>query len=1459
MKAIPGAQSPSPANQGLPGISTSQISPLARELDSGGATGTWSNAYRSYLPRPAQTFTDGAFGPFSPILPVPVDAPPEDSDLPEPRLFQYEVGWNLPVGQPGSEGIKLADFNTLRTLADVYSVARAAIQLRKSEIRSLEWDIMPTKEASKAMRGDRVAMRDFGERRAQAMKFFKKPDSDYFSWNTFIDALLEEVFVFDALSVLFRKKWAKGRGRGLMGSDFDSLSLLSGSTIRPLLGLHGERPRPPAVAYQQYLYGVPRVDLMTLVTDRDLEYGGLTGAEVSRFQTDQLLYLPMTPRRWTPYGFPPIERALVPVMAGLQKQGYQLDYFREGTVPAVYISPGDSNANMTPNQIRELQDALNAVAGDPAWKHKILVLPSGSKVDPQRPPQIADAFDEVVMNQVCMAFDVMPMELGIAPKVSTTMSSGAANQMSKMTSTMSDRKATKPTLQYLSDIFDMVLQDACGQDDMRFVFEGQIEEDDEATTTTLVVNQVNSGLRSIDEGREKLNLPPWGLPETSDPGWATPATGFVTLAEASATRQASLQATQQLAANGGKPPEPGQESDDKKPGGGSPGGSQQSPGHEAAEGHETSQKTPPDVKTDTQKARRPVHAGAARHQARRQNRVDASAKRVTLGLRRIVDQYQEGEIDAATGLNEGVQHLATGYRQVMRAAAGDARRDHGITGVRKDDGEGDDDSGFDDLSSYVDSEASSRAESQRPFLMGLFKDLATGGALAQSRLSSRLDLYGRTLVGAYNIAYGRTLQADGSYQIVWHLGASEHCGACIARDGITYTFHSLPGWPGDGDFGDVCLGGPNCKCSLEYIKEGDPVEEGTNTLRDDDAEVGYYQQQLSDITARRNQAEDARQRFLATVPEPSRSQAQTRDDIRRQLADMGNQRARQNGGWQGISVEPSDISAEQVHSEMSNNALYRMVYSEMEAAARHLSKGLTVSEWNRRNLTFSDLRILSSRIKSGMEYKAAARLAMRRIVDTNGQERWTEADEGPQGGPAGGGGPFLSAHDVNGIYGADKSATLTGCDCCGGSGEHATGHECYRCDAGGSLYPSEIDSPKCDEVFRSPAVHDKGCPHCSPSSVKSDADRQAAGIDGTSGDAQDVLHEFKDNGQGACALCGLGQSHAKHSVMCPCGIPVAYDTENGWQHADGSISHDDDESVSDKMAPRMTDAAHGAFQTMAGDFPAHAIVWMAFVKWQGPIEVTADDIDFEDAGSWAADHEAGKVAKFAKKLLTGEDVRPILLVKKPGHDKAMVVDGHHRALASRMVSKPVRAYLAKVPTEDGPWNETHSYQRTEGTGGSEYSYQSKSVGPVAAGVCVHAKDTDRLLMLQRAYDETDPASGFWEFPGGCLEEGETPEAAALREWSEETGMNFPDSAVKIGEWLTYNGVYAGFVYQIEHESDLPVFDGRYEVNNPDDPDGDQVEALAWWDSWHAAENPAIRPELMAEWHRVVDQIWKDVR
>jgi hypothetical protein len=536
------------------------------------------------LPRDPIEFLTGAFGPLAPIQPVGIDTPAPDADRPEPRRWQYPVGWNMPMGMPGTEGLKLADFQTLRQYAELYSVARACIQLRKDEMIGVGWDIGPTADAAKAMRGDSAAMKDFGDRRAEAMKFFQRPDPNYNDYCSWFEAVLEDVFVIDALSIYLHP--SRGKGKGLFGSQLAGLDLIDGSLIRPLLDLRGGSPSPPNPAYQEYNYGIPRVDLMTMLAGDDLKD---MPAPVAQFRGDQLLYLPRNPRSWTPYGQAPMERCVIPMLTGLRKQQYSMDFYQEGSIPGVYVSPGD--AQLTPNQLREWQDLLNSTAGDIAYKHKVVMLPANSKVDPQRPPDLADQSDEIIMTQVCMAYNVMPMELGISPRVSATQTSGAANQMAKASQDIHERKSLKPDLLWLKTaLFDRIIRDVCGQDDMEWKWDGLEEDEDEETLTNLLVSQIGAGLASIDEARVEMGRQPWGLPITSDPGWAG-QTGFMPLGQISPAGAPEPGVTPPAipgmqppgGAPGGAPPPPGGAAPPPPPGGGgapgaaAPGGAQAAP------------------------------------------------------------------------------------------------------------------------------------------------------------------------------------------------------------------------------------------------------------------------------------------------------------------------------------------------------------------------------------------------------------------------------------------------------------------------------------------------------------------------------------------------------------------------------------------------------------------------------------------------------------------------------------------------------------------------------------------------------------------------------------------------------------------------------------------------------------------------------------------------------------------
>ncbi len=57
----------------------------------------------------------------------------------------------------------------------------------------------------------------------------------------------------------------------------------------------------------------------------------------------------------------------------------------------------------------------------------------------------------------------------------------------------------------------------------------------------------------------------------------------------------------------------------------------------------------------------------------------------------------------------------------------------------------------------------------------------------------------------------------------------------------------------------------------------------------------------------------------------------------------------------------------------------------------------------------------------------------------------------------------------------------------------------------------------------------------------------------------------------------------------------------------------------------------------------------------------------------------------------------------------------------------------------------------------------------AATIVVRNSETAKFLLMKRA-DSKKMMPGKWEFPGGGIDEGETPEEAALRELEEETGL-----------------------------------------------------------------------------------------
>lgn len=335
-----------------------------------------------------------------------------------------------------------------------------------------------------------------------------------------------------------------------------------------------------------------------------------------------------------------------------------------------------------------------------------------------------------------------------------------------------------------------------------------------------------------------------------------------------------------------------------------------------------------------------------------------------------------------------------------------------------------------------------------------------------------------------------------------------------------------------------------------------------------------------------------------------------------------------------------------------------------------------------------------------------------------------------------------------------------------------------------------------------------------------------------------------------------------------------------------------------KAAPKpdaLRDAdpvARKVYNQLLADFPPEAIGWVLNQDWR-PEQLPDDAIDWDHVHTWTATHEPGKVRKLAKKMAAGGANRRAIAIARPGKPTVMLADGHHHAEAHRLLGEKTPAFVAHVAKVKGPWDEMHASQygdadimKAATLSKAEARYRDPSdlpgrscgdctmfrgpgsctlvagdiaagavcdrweaTGPKAAGTAVRAADTGRVLMLQRGLDGDDPAAGSWEFPGGCIDEGERPADAASREWEEEVGCRLPDGE-QTGTWTSLNGVYVGHVWTIPAESAIQIDDPRDRTLNPDDPGRDHVEAIAWWDPAQLTGNPAVRRELAADMPRV---------
>jgi 8-oxo-dGTP diphosphatase len=145
-----------------------------------------------------------------------------------------------------------------------------------------------------------------------------------------------------------------------------------------------------------------------------------------------------------------------------------------------------------------------------------------------------------------------------------------------------------------------------------------------------------------------------------------------------------------------------------------------------------------------------------------------------------------------------------------------------------------------------------------------------------------------------------------------------------------------------------------------------------------------------------------------------------------------------------------------------------------------------------------------------------------------------------------------------------------------------------------------------------------------------------------------------------------------------------------------------------------------------------------------------------------------------------------------------------------------------------------------------------TAAPVDVAVGVLIRDDGRFLLAQRPAGK--PMPGYWEFPGGKLEAGESVREALVREFQEELGIQITEAAA----WFVREHVYPHATVRLHFWRAL-----RW-LGTPRSLEG---QALRWEDiacplvePWLPGALPLKRWLALPDWYAITDaRAWGDER
>jgi hypothetical protein len=482
------------------------------ETDMANVANAMRDSYGNSNPLPRNPWLNMVpFGPGMPITPGAINPVDPATGRPQPRQYEYQVAQNINVTET-----RLVPFKTLRAAADQIDILRRCIEVTKSKLSGLDWDITLGTDASEKIAaesgGDHVramakAREKYTDEINRLREFWENPDrSNGLTFSDWLMIAAEELLVVDAWAVF---------PQPTVGGDLYGLQILDGTTIKPLIDDRGMRPMPPSAAYQQILYGFPRSEFSANSDDP---------AADGEFTADDLAYMVRNRRTTTVYGFSPVERSLPLADIYLRRQQWIRAEYTDGVLPDLMFTT-DADWGTNPDLLRAYENILNDdLAGQTEQRKRARLLPSGLApvVNEGYGEKFKDTLDDYLITSICGHFGVQPSEIGFAPKGGL---GGAGFQEGEALS--AEAIGIQPMANWISKMVTNLSYAYLGMPrELEFKLMTSKRNDNESNARKSQI-EVTSGAKTINEHRSELGLPLLDTPQADMPILVTGAAMYL--------------------------------------------------------------------------------------------------------------------------------------------------------------------------------------------------------------------------------------------------------------------------------------------------------------------------------------------------------------------------------------------------------------------------------------------------------------------------------------------------------------------------------------------------------------------------------------------------------------------------------------------------------------------------------------------------------------------------------------------------------------------------------------------------------------------------------------------------------------------------------------------------------------------------------------------------------------------